>query len=472
MLDLTAAQPPLKFIPPSFNPIVYQILKPLLPLWMRWRVKIVAMQVIHPEPLVQLYQQFQAGNVRFLMAFRHPSATDPYCLFDLLSRCLPQVARRQQMPLRAATHAHFIYDRGIPLWAGKPIGWLFSQLGGTPIRRGKVDLPGLRSIRQLFTNGQFPLAAAPEGATNGHTDIISPLEPGIAQFGFWCVEDLHKANRSEAVVIVPIGIQYQYIEAPWQAIEELLDQLERDCGLASCSEHDLPQIATLPQIEGMPPQQRLLYQRLLRLGEHLLTLMEQFYSKFYHQNLKRPDLTPEANQPLNDQIAVRLQRLLDAALSVAEQYFGLQPKGTVPDRCRRLEQAGWERIFRDDLEDLAQLPAVERGLADRIAEEADLRLWHMRLVESFVSVTGHYILEKPTADRLAETLLLVWDMVTRLKGGNPVKRPRLGRQRVKLTIGEPISVSDRWADYQTNRRQASATLTQDLQTALEKLTNI
>jgi hypothetical protein len=104
-----------------------------------------------------------------------------------------------------------------------------------------------------------------------------------------------------------------------------------------------------------------------------------------------------------------------------------------------------------------------------VAEEAHLRLWHMRLVETFVSVTGHYVLEKPTFDRYAETLLLLWDMVTRIKGKLPFPRPQLGQQRVQMTVGAPIVVSDRWDSYQSNRRQSVAKLTQDLQIALEEM---
>lgn len=468
---ITQVQPPLKFIPPNFNPIVYRAARLLLPIWTRWRVHLVDVQVHNAEQLVDLYQKFQGGKVRFMMAFRHPSVNDPFGLFNLLAYRVPEAARRQGIKLNLPVHAHFIYDRGIPLWAGKPVGWLLSQLGGTPIRRGKVDVPALRSIRELFANGLFPMAAAPEGATNGHTEVISPVEPGIAQFGFWCAEDLHKANRNEEVLIVPIGIRYCYVSPPWEAIEQLLSQLETDCELPPYTEANLPQVTATPEaLIAIEPQHLLLYRRLLRLGEHLLVLMERFYSKFYHQNLKAGSVEPEtaSAQSLNQQLATRLQRLLNVALTVAEQYFGIQPKGTVTDRCRRLEQAGWDWIFREDLDNVAQLSAVERGLADRIAEEADLRLWHMRLVESFVSVTGHYILEKPSVDRLAETLLLVWDTVTRLKGKDVSRRPHLGRQRVELTVTEPLSVSVRWQAYQSNRRQAVATLTQDLQTALEK----
>jgi hypothetical protein len=98
------------------------------------------------------------------MAFRHPSVDDPFCMTHLLWRLVPQVAKQQGISLQRPIHAHFIYDRGIPLWAGSQMGWLYSRLGGTPIHRGKADWRGLRSARDLFANAQLPMAAAPEGA--------------------------------------------------------------------------------------------------------------------------------------------------------------------------------------------------------------------------------------------------------------------------------------------------------------------
>ena len=167
------------------------------------------------------------------MAFRHPSVNDSYCMGYLVWTLLPKVAKETKISLKYPLHSHFMYDRGIPLWAGSAVGWLYSKLGGTSIQRGKLDIPGLRSARELFVNSQFPISAAPEGATNGHNEIISPLEPGISQLGFWCAEDLRKSNRKEAVFILPIGIQYFYISPPWQEIEQLLTQLEEDAGISS-----------------------------------------------------------------------------------------------------------------------------------------------------------------------------------------------------------------------------------------------
>lgn len=442
------AQPPLEFIPPKLNPLVVRITQLLIPILMPSRANITKVEAENTDKLVNLYKQFQAGEVRFLMAFRHPSAKDPYALFYFLSHLIPKVANEKGVTLKKPIHSHFIYDRGIPLWAGKGIQWLFPRLGGTPIHRGKFDRAGLKSARDLFVNGSFPMMAAPEGATNGHNEIISPLEPGIAQMGFWCLEDLQKAGRSEEVFIVPIGLQYRYLNPPWQAIETLLNKIEVDVGIQANSQG-----------------QDSLYERLYNLGEHLLGLMEDFYKRFYHQTLELHETSLD-----HTEFAHRLQILLDTALKVAEQYFNLQGKGSVIDRCRRLEQAGWDCIYREDLKHPENISPVEKGLADRIAEEASLRLWHMRVVENFVAVTGKYVLEKPSAERYADTLLQMWDMVAKIKNSDYSERPFLGQRVAQITVGEPISVSDRWEFYQGSRKnakQAVTKLTQDLQVSLE-----
>lgn len=448
---MTRAQPPLEFIPPAFNPLVWQGCQAILPLWLRWQANLGEIEAERAEILAELYHQFQQGKIRLLIAFRHPSILDPPCLTYLLWKLVPQVARQQGIPLSSPVHAHFLYDRGIPLWAGAWVGWLASRLGGTSIQRGKLDIMGLRSARQLLVEGRWPLAAAPEGGVNGHNEIVSPLEPGLAQLSFWCLEDLRKANRTEQVLILPLGIQYYYLTPPWEAIAQLLAQLEIDSGLDS------------PADSKAAPTPEALYPRLYRLGEHLLSLMEDFYREFYHQTL--PELSATSDYP-NSILAARLRNLLDIALQVAETYFQIEPHGNVIDRCRRLEQAGWDCIYPEELKPTRSPSAVQRGLANLVAEEADLRLWHMHLVENFTAVTGYYVKEKPTAERFAETVLILRNVVARLKGEKEAWKPQLGRQRVRMVVADPISVGERWNDYQANRRQAVDCLTQDLQTAL------
>ncbi|MBE9028512.1 1-acyl-sn-glycerol-3-phosphate acyltransferase [filamentous cyanobacterium LEGE 11480] len=448
------AQPALGFIAPDYNATVTRAVHWAVPFWMRQTTDLQQVEAKHLETLVQAYEQFEAGKIRLVLAFRHPSVNDPLALGYLFSQLMPPAAKDLGIKLRTPIHSHFMYDRGVPLWAGEIMGWLFSRLGGTSIMRGKLDRAGLKSARNLLLNGQLPFMAAPEGATNGHSEIVAPLEPGIAQLAFWCAEDLAKAQRSEQVVIIPIGLQYKYQHDAWPNIEALLTDLEAQVGIVSPDQGKV--------------EQPLMYARLAQLGEQILHLMEQHYSQFYH--LKLATIDPAL--PPSQQFAQRLQQLLQTALSVPEAYFNVTPKGSMTDRCRRLEQCAWDNIYRQDV-DLDHLSVIERSLADRVATESEMHLWHMRLVERFVSVTGSYVREKPTIERFAETMSITWETVARLGGeSSSLKRPKIGQQTATVTIGDPIIVSDRLAQYQTNRRQAKQsveTLTQELQTILEDM---
>ncbi len=453
------AQPPLEFLPPALSFWVLAMTRMLLPFWMRHKLHVADIQADQIERLVALYRQFQGGQVRILLAFRHPTTDDPFAMAYLLWHMVPKAARRAGIKLKKPVHSHFIYDRGISLWAGTFVNWLFPRLGGTPILRGKADRQGLKSARDLLVNSVFPLSVAPEGGTNDHNERIGVLEPGAAQLGFWCAEDIHKAGRSEETFVIPIGIQYSYIQPPWAKLEALMSDIEQSCGLNQPS---------YPSGLLDDPRADALYGRLLGLGEHLLNLMEGFYKRFYDDSLC-PSAMPQDALERNEQVTARLQIYLEAALTVAEGRLGVKPQGNCMDRCRRLEQAGWDRIFREDVD---QLSAIERGMADWMAEDASLALWHMRLAERLTVITGNYIIQKPSADRFAEMLIIMWRITTWLEGKKQEQVPNLGAKRLRLTVGEPLSVTQRYPHYQENRRSARAAvqqLTNDLQQAMAQM---
>ena len=469
----------LEFIPPRLDGRVLAGARRLLPLWLR-RAGLRGVRVEGMERLQAAMEAFQGGRSRLLLAFRHPSLDDPAVLAHLLwvdlARAGPPGSegdRRRRF--RPRPHAQFLYDRGIPLWAGAPVGWLLSHLGGCSIQRSKLDLPALRTARALLLDGPYPFAVAPEGSTNGHNEVISPLEPGVAQLALWTADDLARAGRPEATTLLPIGLQYSFITPVWPAIERLLRELETEVGLPSAPDRSLE------------PQR--LYGRLYCLAEVILTRMESFYRDAYHQPLpKVPDTTTSsgiasqepggpASQPSeapasnNSDFGVRLSRLMEAALQVAERALAVEGRGDVNERCRRLEQAGWDRLYPATSGTATPLAAsaLERGLASRLAEQTAQQLWHMRLVESFVAVSGSYVKDDPSQERFADTLLILWDTLCRIRGGNPERRPWLGARRAQIRIGEAIAVAPRLAAYRTDRRGAVASLTADLQRQMEGL---
>jgi len=431
---------PLTFLPPQLDRRVLWACRRGLPLWLRRSARIDRVDVEGQELLAAALDRFRSGRSRLLLAFRHPSIDDPGPMARLL------------WSQRPAAHAQFLYDRGIPLWAGEAIGWLLPRLGGCSIQRGKLDLPALRTARELLLEGPYPFAAAPEGATNGHNELVSALEPGVAQLAFWTADDLAKAGRAEATEVLPIGLQYTYSGKIWPAIEDLLAQLEREAGLS-------PDPARC-----LDPER--LYTRLIAMSERMLSLLERFYREAYRRDLPELPSRQEGADPAR--IGERLPRLLDAALRVVEQPLGLDARGDLTERCRRIEQASWERLY-PPANGQAEVCGLERGLADRLAEETAGRLWHMRMAEAFVAVSGHYLKESPSQERFADTLLLLWDTQCRIRGGDPGRRPRLGLRRARVRIAPPIAVQELLPAYRSERRAAVATLTADLQTTLQGL---
>ena len=446
------AEPPLEFLPPRLDRRVLALSRWLLPLWLRRQSRVTRVEVAQPERLLEAMQRFQAGESRLLIAFRHPSLDDPACMAQLFWLALPREARRRGVRLRPAPHAQFLYDRGIPLWAGRWVAWVLSRLGGCSIQRGKLDAPALRLARQLLLAGPHPLAGGPGRGPQGPHQSGGPPGAGGAQLAFWTAEDLRAAGRTERVEVLPIGLQYAFSRPVWPAIETLLSELERLAGLPTDPSHSLAY--------------ELLYGRLHALAERLLILMEGFYRDAYHKPLPEPAPLP-AGEDGHRALTERLQRLLETALEVVETSFGIQPRGDLASRCRRLEQAGWERIHPTN--GGGRRSPLERGLADRLAEETERRLWHMRLVEAFVAVSGTYVRERPSQERFADTLLLLWDTQARILGLSAWDRPRLGPRQVWITIDQPIVIDGRLAAYRADRRQAVADLTAELQRRLQSL---
>ena len=173
-------------------------------------------------------------------------------------------------------------------------------------------------------------------------------------------------------------------------------------------------------------------------------------------------LTPDPAQTFIERIeAYRLH-----GLAKAEAHFGLRAVGNLQERCRRIEQAAWDRIYREGVD---QLPPLQRSLADWEAREADLQLTRMRLVEHFTSVSGHYISDRADFDRFAEMLLLVEEAIGWIEDKPWKGQPSLGPQRVEVQLGRALPVRPRLNQYRSNRREAMQVFMQDLEQALVAL---
>ena len=348
---LLTARPALRRLPTRASNLVQEGLRRLLPAVFAGQ-RLRRQTTAAAEHLFDQISASRRGECNLLIAFRHPSPRDPLVMADLFWNALPEVARRRGLTTQSPVQLRFLYDRGIPLWAGPVIGWLLQRSGGIAIHRGRLDRPALKQARETLTEGRYPLVVAPEGATNNLSEEMAPLEPGVAQLAFWAAADMELCEDKRDVHIIPVGIRYSWRRPNWKRIDDRLQELEIHLGLKLNSTKDRRD-------------------RLLMIGNTLLSALEQ---------LER--ITPKNNQTMADRIETyRLH-----GLQKGEIHFGLRASGTLQERCRRIEQAGWDRIYRENLD---QLSPLERSLADWEAREADQQLIHMRLVEHFTSISGH-----------------------------------------------------------------------------------
>ena len=452
-VDLTRVQPSLKVYPPKVNQVILKILRLLTPLWLRWQCGIKQIETHNIDRLVHATKKFQDGKSRYMLAFRHPTTDDPFGMLYLLAHALPEQAKVMGIKFDKHPHSGFVYDRGISLWAGAYIDWLFPALGGISTFRSKLDRAALNLMRKQITHGEDPLSMAPEGGTNGKSEIVAELEPGIAQIGFWAAEDLLKEGRTEEMLIIPVGIQYEYSSDAWGKIDQAIATIEKECGLSKGE---------------ITKDNR--YQRLYDLGDYLVQWVGNYYNTFYG------NYAPTNPSKTDDDLGKRLHDLTDHILSVAEMSFGIKPKGTAIDRCRRLEQTGWDRIFRNDIKDLTQLSEVERGFADQLALEATYGNWHMRIAESLIGVTSDYVRQHPSPSRYIEVLKLMWSVLERVtdRSANSVfkETPNFGDRKLTISVAEPISVSDHLAEYQSSRaasKECTRKLTEEIHTSMKNL---
>jgi len=272
------------------------------------------------------------------------------------------------------------------------------------INREGADLAAFKTAVEILKSKREPLVIFPEGDIYHNNDRVTPFRDGAAAIAMSAAK---KAERP--IVCVPCALKCFYIDEPTLQLEELMTQLED--GIHWRPRPDLP-----------------LSSRIYRFAEGMLVLKELEY----------------LGQPQAGPLTGRTQKLIEEVLSRLEARHNVQSKGgIIPERVKEVRRVVIKAVEQD-----GQVPDVKEQLARDMED--------LFFIIQMFSYPGDYVAERPTIERMAETLDKAEEDV--LKAAYPTVR---GKRRVVVRFGEPISVPkdrgtsvEQWTDLVENRVQA------------------
>ncbi len=394
----------LDFRPPLDSPPLIKLVNICLPWYMKYSLHDTKVQ---PAPgAIERFKSY-AGK-RALICPNHSNRHDPQIMFDfsrLAGESFNYVAAREV----------FDWDHGLN-------GWWLQHLGCYSVVRGAADRESFKMTKKVLSEGKKKLVLFPEGEISRQNDTLMPLESGAAQLTFWAVEELAKQAAGagiEPVYVIPMALKYTYPKDIQSGLKRTLSVLEENLGIK--------------------PDDDSCYHRLRKVSAKLLETLEKEYSM-------KPD-----GEDLNDRVAKLRQSILT---NVSHQL-----QVALPTNVRQLEMV---RVLRNHIDDFIYAPEVdfseyEKKIHDERA--ATLRGFYADLdrVVNFIAIYDGYLKEQLTQERFGDIL----DRLEReiLRSREPSFR---GSRVTLLDVGEPINLSERYADYKSAKKATVAKVTDEI----------
>ena len=261
-------------------------------------------------------------------------------------------------------------------------GWLLARMGAFSVDREGVDRRSVRQATDLLATGNA-LVVFPEDEIHHLNQRLKPLLDGIAFMAMTAQREVEKADSETRVWILPAAIQYSLAEDS-EEIEKSLD--------AAMTRLEAPMV-WIKSPRGAP-----LGERLVRFGEILLTLTEK-------EKLGR-------SREGEGDLAARVAHLNDGTRTKSTKSLPLRVQA-----LRRCLLEVWSDASAED-----EGRAKPRDALDDV-----------QLALQLSSYPGDYITEKPTPERMAETVEKFEEDIFGFTRS-------IGRRRARVLFGQPLDM--------------------------------
>lgn len=353
---------------------------------------------IEAEGFERVRELSEAGHA-VLLAPNHSDHSDPHVVME--------IAHRHGM------RAMFMAAREI--FEVSPLAsWALQSMGVFSVDRDGPDLSAIKTAITLLERGTDPLVIFPEGEIYHHHRRLDPLNEGVASI---LLKAAGRISDGRAAYLVPVGLRFFHDPAVAATFAGRLSRLE-------------DRIGWTPK-PSMPVDERI-----LRLGTGILALKETEYLGYAG----------------GGGVQERLTYLCESLLALVEARYPRDAKAaTPPERVRALRYRIRRRLL-----DSEKSPTHEER--EMMLDDLD-RVFTALQAHSYI---GDYLLEDPTMDRRAETLLKLEED---LLGFPTYPIPRTAH----AIAGEPIPVSEMLATGEIPAKGGALGLTELLEKRLGEL---
>jgi hypothetical protein len=269
--------------------------------------------------------------------------------------------------------------------------WVMQKLGAFSVDREGGDQRAMKEAAGVLTKGKHALTIFPEGNVYLRNDRVTPFNDGATFLAIRAAKEL--AKHGVRVMAVPVSIKLTHLTDCRAMLEQMLADLAKAMEVTG----DEP-------AGNQPPRDMI-----VRVG-----------CAAVRRNLKQRGLTP----PATDDIAELITFSAGAVLDDLEAKLDIQPKpdATLIDRVRAAR-----RVIHEVRTDEA-----------RVADHAAALTWADQAMLAFriVSYLPDYVAEKPTLDRVSETIEKLAEDVQR-KMIDPI-----ATRRAFVRFNDPICLDD------------------------------